>query len=232
MAQVQPAVDAFILDIKRLENNFNGNLEVLVSNLSKASDTELINTMSQLNLFNELIEQGYGEALDKLDGEYGKLLESALKEAERRGVTALDGPGLQGLEVLKDLNTEQLINQAGRYADTMKAQLFQNLYAGLPPSEIMLELAGTELATHQLAVATYTGIKNFDEMARFKVFEGLDVKWTYFGPLDERTRETCRATILNEPEGGYTEKQIKSSKVKTKFGTRGGFNCRHSWEVR
>lgn len=230
MAQVQPAVNLFLSDIKRLESGFNKSLEVLIGNLSKASDTELINTMSQLNLFNELVEQGYGEALDRLDGEYGKLLEGALKEAEKRGVTGLSGPGLQGLEVLKDLNTEKLINQAGVYANTMKSQLFQNLYAGLPPSEIIANLAGTELATHQLAVSVYTGIKSFDDMARFKVFEGLDVKWTYFGPLDDRTRDTCRATKENEPEDGYTEKQVLSSD--TPFGERGGFNCRHSWEVR
>lgn len=230
MAQVQPAVNSFLSDIKRLEGGFNKSLEVLVGNLSKVSDTELINTMSQLNLFNELIEQGYGEALNKLDGEYGKLLEGALKEAEKRGVTGLSGAGLEGLEVLKDLNTEKLINQAGTYANTMKSQLFQNLYAGLPPNEIIANLAGTELATHQLAVSVYTGIKSFDDMARYKVFEGLDVKWTYFGPLDDRTRDTCRATKTKEPEGGYTEKQVMSSG--TPFGERGGFNCRHSWEVR
>ena len=230
MAQVQPAVDVFLGDIKRLESSFNKSLEVLIGNLSKASDTELINTMSQLNLFNELIEQGYCEALDKLDGEYGKLLEGALKEAEKRGVTALSGPGLQGLEVLKDLNTAELLGSANAYADNLTTLIFQNLYAGLPPNQIVSLLEGTALATHQLNVSVYTGIKSFDDMARYKVFEGLDVKCTYFGPLDKRTRDSCRSTKENQPEGGYTEKKVLSSG--TPFGERGGFNCRHSWEVR
>lgn len=232
MAQVQPAVDAFISEIQRADNKFKKDLNKVVSSFSKMSDTELINSMSQLNLLNEIGESGYAQALNRLEGEYAKLLEGAIKEAERRGVTALSGPGLQGLEILKDLNTEQLINQVGTYADTLKTQLFQNLYAGIPPNQIVSSLAGTDLAVHQLNVATYTGIKTFDDMARYKVFQGTGVKWTYLGPLDDRTRDSCRETILNEPKEGYTEEQINSKKVRTKFGTRGGFNCRHSWEVK
>lgn len=230
MAQVQPAVDAFISEIQRADNKFKKDLNKVVSSFSKMSDTELISSMSQLNLLNEIGESGYAQALNRLEGEYAKLLESAIKEAERRGVTSLSGPGLQGLEVLKDLNTEQLINQVGTYADTLKTQLFQNLYAGLPPDQIVSSLAGTELATYQLNVSTYTGIKTFDDMARYKVFEGTDVKWTYFGPLDDRTRDTCKNTINNEPKAGYTAEEVL--KLDTPFGTRGGFNCRHSWEVK
>ena len=37
-------------------------------------------------------------------------------------------------------------------------------------------------------------------------------------------------TKENEPKGGYTEEQVLS--LDTPFGFRGGFNCRHSWEVR
>ena len=179
MAQVQPAVDAFISEIQRADNKFKKDLNKVVSSFSKMKDTELINAMSQLNLLNEIGQSGYAEALGRLEGEYAKLLEGAIKEAERRGVTALSGPGLQGLEVLKDLNTEMLLNQAGMYADTLKTQLFQNLYAGLPPNEIVANLAGTDLATYQLNVSTYTGIKTFDDMARYKVFEGTDV--SFFG---------------------------------------------------
>ena len=230
MAQVQPAVDAFISEIQRADNKFKKDLNKVVSSFSKMSDTELINSMSQLNLLNEIGRSGYAEALGRLEGEYAKLLEGAIKEAEQRGVTALSGPGLQGLEVLKDLNTEMLLNQAGMYADTLKTQLFQNLYAGLPPNEIVSSLAGTELATYQLNVATYTGIKTFDDMARYKVFEGTDARWTYFGPLDDRTRDTCRNTINNEPKEGYTAEEVL--KLDTPFGIRGGFNCRHSWEVK
>ncbi len=230
MAQVQPAVDAFINEVEELEKGFNKNLNIAIKNLTKASDTELINSLTQLNLFDEIIKSGYGEALNRLDTQYGVLLEKAVREAEKRGVTVLGGAGIQGLEILKDINIDNLLDEANRHSNILTQQLFQNLYAGLPPNKIIENLAGTNLAGHQLAVATYTGIKTFDDTARYKIFEGLDVKWTYFGPIDERNRDSCRNTKENEPEGGYTEKQVLSTE--TPFGLRGGYNCRHSWEVR
>ena len=66
------------------------------------TDTQLINAVGQLNLFNELINSGYGNALNNLEDDYSKLLEQTIAEASRRGVTALSGAGLQGLETLKD----------------------------------------------------------------------------------------------------------------------------------
>ena len=232
MAQVQTAVDAFISQIEEIETNFNKKLSVAVNNLSKLSETELINATAQLNLFNEIIQEGYGEALNRLDGEYAKLLDEAIKLGASKGLTPLGGAGFQGLEVLRDLNTETLLGRARDYSNLLTTQLFQNLYAGVPVNQIIAGLETIPLATHQLNVATYTGIKTFDDSARYQVFKGQKVKWTYLGPLDNRTRDKCRETIENEPPGGYTEKQINSRLVDTKFGTRGGFNCRPSWEVK
>jgi len=62
------------------------------------------------------------------------------------------------------------------------------------------------------------------------VFKGADVKWIYMGPQDAFTRDECQSTKDNEPKDGYTESEASSSD--TPFGTRGGFNCRHSWEIK
>tara|TARA_R100001129_G_scaffold176542_1_gene150625 strand:+ start:149 stop:850 length:702 start_codon:yes stop_codon:yes gene_type:complete len=233
MAQIQPAVDTFINDIKSIEKSFNKKLYSGVRGLNRLSETELINSIAQLNLFNELIEEGYGEALDNLENEYGKILQQAIREAEKRGVRALSGAGVQGLEVLKDLNTETLLGKARDHSNTLTTQIFQNLYGGVPVNQIIQGLEAIPLATHQLNVATYTGIKTFDDMARYKVFEGADVKWTYVGPDDDKTRKKCKETIDLERKSfkkGFTEKQV--SDLDTPFGERGGFNCRHSWQIK
>ena len=60
-------------------------------------------------------------------------------------------------------------------------------------------LTQTKLADYQLNVAVDTAIKTFDDSARYQVFKGQDVRWTYFGPNDSRTRDECKQTILNEP---------------------------------
>ena len=230
MAQVQPAVNSFIKDVEKLERKFQGSLKTVVRSLGAMTDTELIVAMGQLNLFNEIVQQGYGDALNGLERDYEKLLAQAVAEANRRGVTALSGAGLQGLETLKDLNTEQLLGSASVYSNRLTTSIFQNLYAGVSVNDTIKALEGIGLADYQLNTATYTSIKTFDDTARYKVFEGQNVRWTYFGPLDSKTRDTCRATKENEPKEGYTEEQVLSSD--TPFGFRGGFNCRHSWEVR
>jgi hypothetical protein len=91
-------------------------------------------------------------------------------------------------------------------------------------------LTQTKLADYQLNVAVDTAIKTFDDTARYQVFKGQDVRWTYFGPNDTRTRDICKQTILNEPAEGYTEEEVNN--LKTSFGIRGGFNCRHSWTLK
>ena len=109
MAQVQPAVNTFIRDVEKLERKFQGSLKTVVRSLGAMTDTELIVAMGQLNLFNEIVQQGYGDALNRLERDYENLLAQAVAEANRRGVTALSGAGLQGLETLKDLKEIQEI---------------------------------------------------------------------------------------------------------------------------
>ena len=230
MAQVQPAVNSFVKDIEKLERKFQGRLRTVVRGLGAMSDSQLITAVGQLNLFNEIIDQGYGDALNNLDAEYEKILAQAVAEATRRGLTPLGGAGLQGLETLKDLNTAELLGSARAYSNRLTTSIFQNLYVGVSINDTISALEGIPLADYQLNTATYTSIKTFDDTARYKVFEGLNVRWTYFGPLDSKTRDSCRFTKENEPPNGYTEKQVLDSD--TQFGFRGGFNCRHSWEVK
>jgi hypothetical protein len=229
MPNVQPAVDTFIAEINLLEKSFEQDLKKLVVKLKKMSDTELIKATSQLNFFQEIIDRGYGSALDKFDGEYTKMLAAAVKEARKRGIDPLAGASVEGLEVLRDMDYKRLLGHADRYASELKNQLFRGLYGGASISEVTGNMVGSKLATHQLNVMVYDGIKIFDDMSRFKVFEGQDVKWIYVGPQDDFTRDECKSTKSNEPKDGYIESEIPSD---TPFGVRGGFNCRHSWEVK
>ena len=79
-------------------------------------------------------------------------------------------------------------------------------------------------------VAVNDGFRQFDNLARHKVFEGEDVRWTYVGPLDDVTRDECATTLGDEPDKGYTEAEVMASL--TPFGVRGGFNCRHDWMIK
>jgi len=230
MPNVQPAVDTFMAEITLIEESFEKDLKVLAGNLKKMSDTELIQANSQLNFLQELSDRGYGSALDKFDGEYTRMLAAAVKEARKRGIDPLAGASVEGLQVLRELDYERLLGKASSYASELQAQLFRGVYGGSSISQITSKLSETKLASHQLNVMAYDGIKIFDDMSRYTVFKGEDVKWTYIGPDDEFTRDVCKTTLGDDKNvDGFTESKIPSD---TPFGVRGGFNCRHSWEIK
>ena len=224
MASVKPAVEDFIEEITLLERSFEKDLDRLIIQLRSMSDSELIIATRELNFFQELIDQGYGKALDNFDSNYTELLNASLTEARRRGVPALAGASVEGLETLRDLEYTRLLGRARTYADELKNNLFRGIYGNSSIAEITNSIRNTGLATHQLNVIAYDGIKIFDDMSRYKVFEGSDVRWTYVGPQDSQTRDECRATKDNEPSKGYTEEEVNSSD--TPFGVRGGFKAK------
>ena len=230
MAQPQSVVDRFISEIGTLESSFNSNLSRVVDGLSGLSDRQLIDAIGQLNLFDELINAGYGDALNNLENGYGELLQDSIALAQSRGIAFNVGEGLQGLQTLQELKTAELLGKAQEHSTTLTNLIFENLYNGRPSNEVVDLLTQTKLADYQLNVAVDTAIKTFDDSARYQVFKGQDVRWTYFGPNDSRTRDECKQTILNEPLEGYTEEEVNN--LKTPFGLRGGFNCRHSWTLK
>ena len=229
MPNVDPAVATFMSDITKAESALMADLERLAFNMSKMTDTQLINTTAQLNFFQELIDKGYGKAVDSFMDEYDTLLAKAVAEARRRGIDPLAGASVEGLQTLKDLDTERLLGRANSYSLKLKSDLFGAIYGGQSVSSVIAALEGTGLATHQMNVVAFDGIKIFDDMSRYAVHKGSGVRWTYVGPQDERTRPECQDTKQFEPTKGYTE--TKASQTQTPFGTRGGFNCRHSWMV-
>lgn len=230
MPSVQPAVDTFISEVQALERSFEKDIAKLTTRMARMSETELISSVSQLNFFQELIDKGYGSALNKFDTQYEKMLAAAIKEANKRGIPPLAGASVEGLETLRDIDYKRLLGRAEMYSNELQMKLFRGVYANMSPKAIAASLEGTTLASHQLNVVAYDGLKTFDDMSRYKTFQGQDVRWIYVGPQDSVTRPECQSTKDREPKKGYTESEASSSD--TPFGIRGGFNCRHSWMVK
>ena len=235
MPNVQSSVDIFISEIEAIERKFEKDIAKLTARLSAMSDTQLIKATSELNFLQELIDSGYGKALDNFDESYTSMLKAAIGEATKRGIPTLSGASLQSLETLKDMDFERLLGRASIYSNELKTQLFRGVFANANPKQITDNLINkgkrrtSRLASHQLNVVAYDGLKIFDDMSRYKTFQGQDVRWTYIGPQDAHTRQACQDTKANEPEEGYKEKDVPTE---TPFGVRGGFNCRHSWMIR
>jgi len=183
-----------------------------------------------VNNFTDLLTFGYADAVNGLIDSYGDNLSKIVKEARKRGIRDIGGATVSQLELLQELDTRTLLGSAKSFSDRLTNELFSGIVSGENISSIVERLSETKLLPHQLNVAVYDSFKQFDDLARYKVFEGADVTWTYDGPFDDKTRDACRKTIENEIEDGpYTEEKAAASG--TPFGVRGGFNCRHSWLV-
>tara|TARA_R110002012_G_C11642695_1_gene610804 strand:+ start:1765 stop:2463 length:699 start_codon:yes stop_codon:yes gene_type:complete len=223
-------VNSFMVNIKKIEDELQRDLERLAYKMNKMTDTELLLTTKRLNFLQELVDKGYGREINNLMDEYDVLLANAVKEAKRRGVVSMGTETINALQTLKDLDTETLLGRASAWSNEMKKLMFTNIYSGTNIGSIVSSMKATELATYQLNVAVNTGLRQFSDLSRYSVFKGADVKWTYTGPQDDRTRDDCASTHANEPAEGYTESQVNND-TDTPFGVRGGFNCRHSWMV-
>ena len=96
--------------------------------------------------------------------------------------------------------------------------------------------------------ALTTAEDEFHSIATAKIWEDEpEAHFRLEGALDDRTRCECRAVMRNQPKGGWTKKEIdkgaatkiaeqfcpdvKPESQKYTWRFRGGFNCRHRWEV-
>jgi len=224
-------VATFMGQIQNIEKKLLNDLKQIAKGLDQLTDTELVAIARELDFFQELLDRGYTNAVNGLMEAYEGQVETIATEAARRGISTVKGATVGQLQLLQDLEAENLLGKAATYANDLKDGLFKGIVSGERPSEIVKRLAETiNLETHQLNVSVHDGIKQFDDLARHKVFEGEDVLWTYIGPLDDVTRQECQSTLSGEPAKGYTEAEVNASL--TPFGVRGGFNCRHSWMVK
>ena len=217
--------------IRNIENKLLDDLKAIAKGMDKLTDTELVAIAKELDFFKELLDRGYTNAVNGLMQAYEGKIEDIATEATRRGIASIQGSTIEQIQLLQDLEAESLLGKATKYAKDLKDGLFKGIVSGESPTQIVARLSDTiKLETHQLNVSVTDGIRQFNDVARHKVFEGEDVRWTYVGPLDGTTRDICESTLSNETEEGYTEAEVNASD--TPFGVRGGFNCRHEWMIK
>jgi len=221
------AVDTFMEEIGQLETALFKDLSKIAKGLDKLTDTELIRVIRELNLFQDLLDRGYINSVNGLMTAYEGQLSGIAKEAVKRGINPIKGATVQQLEFLQELDTRKLLGTAEAFSNELTSGLFQGIVAGESPSSIVARLSETiNLQTHQLNVAVHDGIRQFDNTARMKVFEGEDVKWIYNPGAIPTTRDICLEALS---AGVVTEAERNS--LSAGGSDRGGFNCRHDWLV-
>ena len=199
------AEDEFIQDVKQMEEDGLTGEEILADLAALNVATYFIEDLGMAAAINT--QMGFTETLlDDLPF-FGSVTERqlvALQNVQRSSV-------LKYTEHLGELVRQEVITgtQLGLSADDIKDRLVRSINVNRVDNVIE------------------TAMTNYQQQVIFAMAEELpqDQRYTYSGPLDNKTRPLCREIIAAQP---LTRQQIESI-FPGSFVDRGGYNCRHLW---
>ena len=199
------AEDEFIQDVKQMEEDGLTGEEILAALAALNVATYFIEDLGMAAAINT--QMGFTEQLlDDLPF-FGSVTERqlvALQNVQRSSV-------LKYTEHLGELVRQEVITgtQLGLSADDIKDRLVRSINVNRVDNVIE------------------TAMTNYQQQVIFAMAEELpqDQRYTYSGPLDNKTRPLCREIIAAQP---LTRQQIESI-FPGSFVDRGGYNCRHLW---
>ena len=240
----------FIDDLDKLQEDFIKRIEqALKGDLSAAGIARLD---AEIDFFQELRVLGFDDKLEEYLKGYDDVIREIHASATKRGLSGIVGVTATDLEILADNEALFLLDKGRLYTQQFKNSVFRGIIGGETIGEILPSLRGIPLTDAQLTTGVTTGITRFHATATAKVFEeSPDQKFVIAGPIDGKTRASCRAVLLNQPKKGFTKAEIDEgawtrlakqfmggfqatpSEIKVvnnqgyTFIERGGFNCRH-----
>ena len=177
------------------------------------------------------VKNGYDDLMDITAAQFAKTVTYSREISKEVGYNFLLTPENKKLFTqLNDMNFKTLLNTKAQIASDLRRFAIESQLGKQTQKTIKAGLArifddmGRRLNTevNQGIRMSHSAINKFSyENAGIKLFQ-------YVGPLDEKTRGICRAT-LTDPRNktGWTEAEVEQSD--TPFITRGGWNCRDSW---
>ena len=226
------ATDNFLSIIEDIQNNVSQTLTQVSETLTQLDTSDLAIVARELDFLQELDRLGYNKAVNDLMNQYDNEIVEVFREANKRGIQ-VNVASIRSLELLKELDTTTLLGKAQEYSTTLKSELLKGIIAGESSESISNRLKEqiTTLTSTQTRLVVNDSFSRFASAAKFKAFEDLDdIRYTYTGPNDGRTRDAC-SQVLNDPQNaeGYTISEIDALPVGK--AERGGFNCRHEWDV-
>lgn len=224
--------DQFIGDLEKMQEQFIRRIEQLLK--GRLDDITLAQLSAEIDFFAELNALGYETKLDEYLKGYDEIIKQVHKDALARGLSGIVGTTAADLDILATNETLFLLDKGRLYTQQFKNAIFRGVIGGETIGEILPALRNIPLTDAQLTTGVSTGITRFQASAVAKVFEeSPEQRFVLEGPLDGKTRDTCRNLLEKQPESGHTKAEIDegawTSLAKGTYGfiDRGGFNCRH-----
>ena len=216
--------------------------------LNNLSYSERIQLATELDFFKVLESSGLTKVVEKIEKEYSGIIKD-LASFKTQGISALT---LQDLDLVLQLDQRSLLRSAESYASQFQSRLIKGFISGEDTTEIEKDLRNIGLRTNQTISAINTARDQFNAVAVAKLFEDEpETRFKLSGPLDPKTRCSCKAVLTKQPKTGFTKaeidkgawhkialancadyaKQVAEGKPKYNFVNRGGYSCRHFVEI-
>ena len=247
-------LDQFYKEIATLEKEFIASVTALARNpRARVEDFSLF--LTQYDFFNVLIEQGYEGKVKQFLKEWDLQVLQLLKLSDNMQAELVAQVNVADLQTVKDLEMKRLLRRGQDYSDEVRTELLKQLLTGAD----MKTIRDRVLPNIQREMPFYpswfnamlnTSYSEYNAVALQTLTEDIPgLRYVLRGPTDGHTRPACKHAMRiskDNPEG-FTLEQINKEavygtyKFKTKegkviqqiydFKQRGGFNCRHFFEV-
>jgi len=252
-------LDAYYKEIEVFEQEFYTTLRRLMG--KRATNEELQRFLVQYDFYQLLVQQGYEGKASEFVRDFDQGIAGLMKLAGDRGQELFGKVNLEALDELKLLNLKGLLRRGQDFSEDVRRELLQQTFSGYSALQIrdnVLPKIQEQMKFHPSWFASMlnTSYSEYNSIALKHTTSALnqDVRYILRGPVDKVTRPQCKhALMMFDKEysiagktyegrpGGFTMEEIEAGALgsyKVKGGTqiydfekRGGFNCRHYWEV-
>jgi len=195
----------------------SGNINQAIQKIASTNITELI-----LNDF------GLGKELNKAIALYPGIVNDI-----REKVGKVDDIMVKNLALV---DRSYLINHVRDVGNNLTRGLIQGVVGDLSIKQLRETLLQntSRLADYQINALTNTTIRTYSSAVfadSAEKFLPNTVRYRYVGPNDGKTRENCKCFLSWQKPEGMTLAEIRSNPCGIDFVYRGGFNCRHDFEL-
>jgi hypothetical protein len=218
--------------LRKVENNLKKLLVEYSGKTSQAVDIEFaLEAKTQLQAL--LRDAGYYTAVDDAVGKYSTVIKSV------KDTYGAFGANVKFTDIDRRAITEFIQTDLGEFADLgrdIQRQIYKSLTdsalggISVPESVTAIEaaLANTDIAKHAYTIIN-TAYLQFN--ARVNNIAAENTGWKqaiYMGPIDNVTRDFCRAHI-NQIMTIDEAKKLQNDQGMSAWSSVGGWNCRHRW---
>ena len=165
-------------------------------------------------------DKAFKQSFDQLDGMHVKALRKMQRFADIQPST------LQALTLInKSVFMDKLSDDI---ANAIKGNLANGILGGLSKEEMIANIE-LDMRPDQIDTLVTTALSNYTASVNAVMADQMpnNTGYVYVGPVDKKTRQICLDIMAAGP---MTQKQI-DERFPGAFISRGGYNCRHQWNI-